>query len=122
MIKLTLTYAMATEYNEVTKEWSGREFSLYSEPLTKTSTTLEKALIGFMDNYYWGTGIVIDYNALMDELKYNAVGNTSSISYTGDEEGNYEGGTNEEGADYLIELSFKVETLEPADIATLLTD
>ena len=68
-----------------------------------------------MNNYYWGTGIEIDYNALMNELKYNAVGNTSSISYIGDDEGNYE-----EGGDYLIELSFKVETLVPADIATLL--
>lgn len=113
MIKITLTYALATRYNETAGDWSGKEFSLYSEPFMKTSTTLQSALTGFMDNYFWGIGI--DYADLLNNMKENADGNTTAISYVGDDAGNYDNAGN-----YLIDLSFKVETVEPADVAALL--
>lgn len=113
MIKITLTYATATRYNEETEDWSGKEFSLYSEPFTKTSTTLQRALTGFMDNYFWGVGI--DYADLLNNMKENADGDTTAVSYTGDDFGNYDNAGN-----YLVDLFFKVETIEPADVATLL--
>jgi hypothetical protein len=113
MLKLTLTDAMATRYNEETEDWSGKEYSMYSEQLTATGTNLKDIFVELFDTYFWGIGI--DYADLLNNMKENADGNTTAISYTGDDFGNYDNAGN-----YLIDLFFKVETVEPADVATLL--
>lgn len=113
MIKLTLTGALGTRYNEETEDWSGDEFSMYSEPLTATGTNLNDIFVELFDTYFWGIGI--DYADLLNNMKENADGNTTVVSYTGDNFGNYDNAGN-----YLIDLFFKVEQIEPADVATLL--
>lgn len=113
MIKLTLTDAMGTRYNETAGDWSGEQFSLYAEQLAAAGTNLNDIFVEFFDTYFWGAGI--DYVDLFDNMKENADGNTTAISYTGDDFGNYDIAGN-----YLIDLFFKVETVEPADVATLL--
>lgn len=113
MIKLTLTDAIGTRYNEETEDWSGKEFSLYSEQLTATGTNLKDTFIYFFDTHFWGVGI--DYRDLLNNMRENADGNTTAVSYTGDDMGNYDIAGN-----YLIDLFFKVEQIEPANVATLL--
>lgn len=113
MIKLTLTDALGTRYNETAGDWSGDEFSMFGGQLTATGTNLSDVFVEFFDNYFWG--IAIDYADLLNNMKENADGNTTAVSYTGDDFGNYDNAGN-----YLIDLFFKVETVEPADVATLL--
>ena len=113
MIRLTLIDAMGTRYNETAGDWSGDEFSMYSEQLTATGKNLKDTFVELFDTYFWGVGI--DYADLLNNMKENVDGNTTAVSYTGDDFGNYDNAGN-----YLINLFFEVEKIEPADVAALL--
>ena len=117
MIKITLTDALTTEYNEDTEDWSGRESSLYSEPLTGTGATIAEAFYELLETYFWDFGLDDSMSELLNNLKENADYNTSVISYTGDEFGNY----NMAGR-YLVDLFLKVYKVESVDIETLMAE
>ena len=117
MIKITLTDALTTEYNEDTEDWSGREGSTYSEPLTGTGATIAEALHELLVTYFWGFGLDESMPELLNNLKENAEYDTSIISYTGDEFGNYD-----MAGRYLVDLFLKVYKVESVDIETLLAE
>ena len=116
MIKITLTDALTTEYNEDTEDWSGREGSVYGEPLTGTGATIAEALHELLETYFGGVGLE-SMQELLNNLKENAEYDTSVISYTGDEFGNYD-----MAGRYLVDLFIKVYKVESVDIETLIAE
>lgn len=111
MIKLTLTEATVTRYNDKAEDWSGETLSVAPELITEEGTTLYKAFNSLLDNHFYGADLEAALPELWANLLDNADGCTSVVSYAGEDDGRY----NENGR-YLVDLFVYVEKVEPVDI------
>lgn len=111
MIRLTLSEATVTRYNETMGDWSGDEVSIAPDLVTVEREDLYKALNGLLDNYYYGAGLDAAFPDIWLNFLENADGCTSVVSYTGDDDGRY----NDDGR-YLVDLFFYVEDVKPFNI------
>ena len=114
MIKITLTDATGTRYNETAGDWSGETYSMYGTRLTAEGPTIYKAFKNLMDAHFWGPCIELEFPDMCRSFVENADGNTTIVSYTGDDGGNYD-----MDGRYLVDLFLYVEKVEPVDINEL---
>ena len=117
MIKITVTDATATRYNETAGDWSGDTYSVISRQITVTGATIQTAFNSLMNIYFGGYGAKYAMPELLNCIKENADGNASIISYVGDDAGYYD-----ENGRYLIDLYLNVDIIVPASIVDLLAD
>lgn len=111
MIKVTLTEATVTQYNNKAGDWSGDTVSIAPELVTEEGTDLYKAFNNLLDNHFYGADLGAAFPEMWTNLLDNADGCTSVVSYAGDDDGRY----NENGR-YLVDLFLYVEKVEPVDI------